>query len=141
MKLTLIYIYCLSLFLQDYGNAHSITITIHHIRNNKGTILVNLYKKAEGFPSDRSKAIMVKKIKAKSPFVEITFDAVSGGTYAIAVMHDENDNGKMDKNFLGIPTEGYCVSNNAKGFMSAPSFEAAKFLLNSDVKQILNMIY
>ena len=47
----------------------------------------------------------------------------------------------MDKTFLGIPTEGYCVSNNAKGVMRAPSFSDAQFELKSNTTQTLKLIY
>jgi small-conductance mechanosensitive channel len=49
------------------------------------------------------------------------------GTYALAVIHDENMNGKLDTNWLGIPIEGYGFSNGAKGLFGAPSFSAARF--------------
>ena len=42
------------------------------------------------------------------------FNDIPPGTYAIAVFHDENANGKLDKNFLGIPCEGYGASNNVR---------------------------
>jgi uncharacterized protein (DUF2141 family) len=52
---------------------------------------------------------------------------IEPGTYAIAVYHDENSNGKLDSNFIGIPREGVGFSNNAKGHMGPPKFDAAAF--------------
>ncbi len=54
---------------------------------------------------------------------------VEPGTYALALLHDENGNGEMDSNFLGLPQEGYGFSNDAKVFLGPPSFEAASFKL------------
>jgi uncharacterized protein (DUF2141 family) len=49
------------------------------------------------------------------------------GTYALAVIHDENMDGKLGTNSVGIPTEGYGFSNDASALMGAPSFNAASF--------------
>ena len=58
---------------------------------------------------------------------QCSFENVAPGTYAISVMHDENGNGKLDKSFIGIPTEGYGVSNNHTHAMSAPTWDESKF--------------
>ena len=55
------------------------------------------------------------------------FENISSGTYALAVIHDQNMNGKLDTNIFGIPTEGYGFSNGAKALLHAPSFSAASF--------------
>ena len=61
---------------------------------------------------------------------------VPDGTYAVSFVHDKNSNGKMDKNFMGIPKEDYGCSNNAKGFMGPPKWEDAKFELKGADKSI-----
>ena len=120
---------------------YSISVKINRIHSNKGTIIINLYNSSAGFPSDRSRAFQSIKVPAKTPSTESVFYDIASGTYAISVLHDENNNGEMNKNFFGVPQEGYCVSNNAKGVMSAPSFKNATFDLKSNVTQSLNMIY
>ncbi len=67
-------------------------------------------------------------IRIQNKQARCDFEDVPPGTYAIAAAHDENMNGKLDTNALGIPTEGYGFSNDAKGWLSAPSFSAASFL-------------
>ena len=71
------------------------------------------------------------------------FDNLPAGEYAVSIAHDENSNGKVDFSWLHIPNEGYGVSNNAKGFMSPPSYSDAKFELNKsqrvDIK--INVLY
>lgn len=52
---------------------------------------------------------------------------IETGTYALAVIHDENMDGEIDTNWLGVPTEGYGFSAGAEASMSAPSFEDASF--------------
>jgi uncharacterized protein (DUF2141 family) len=61
-----------------------------------------------------------------------TFDALAEGTYAIACFHDENHNGRLDRNFLGVPTEGTVVSNHAKGTLGPPKFDDAKFVWRAE---------
>ena len=55
------------------------------------------------------------------------FDNAAPGKYAVSVFHDENSNGKMDTNFVGMPKEGVGASNNAKGHFGPPKFDAAAF--------------
>ena len=59
---------------------------------------------------------------------EFTFKKLAHRTYAIAVFHDLNSNGKLDKNALGLPQEPYGFSNNARNTFSAPSFSQASFV-------------
>jgi uncharacterized protein (DUF2141 family) len=68
---------------------------------------------------------MVIKIRAKQ--ARCDFEDIPPGMYALAVVHDENMNGKLDTKWLGIPTEGYGFSNDAKALLGAPSFSAASF--------------
>ena len=69
--------------------------------------------------------IMVIKIRDKQ--ARCDFEDIPRGTYALAVVHDENMNGKLDTNLLGMPKEGYGFSNDAKALFGAPSFSAASF--------------
>ena len=66
-------------------------------------------------------AIGIRDTQARCDFLYIP-----RGTYALAVIHDENRNGELDTNWLGVPTEGYGSSSDAKAALGAPSFSAAK---------------
>jgi uncharacterized protein (DUF2141 family) len=80
--------------------------------------------------------IKIRKLQARCDFEDIP-----PGTYAMAVIHDENMNGKIDTNWMGIPTEGYGFSNDAKALLGTPSFSAASFLYdgrNLDLTMTLN---
>jgi uncharacterized protein (DUF2141 family) len=59
----------------------------------------------------------------------VVFTNLTPGAYAVIIFHDENDNGKLDKNPLGMPTEAYAISNNARSFLSAPHFKDAAVVL------------
>jgi uncharacterized protein (DUF2141 family) len=62
--------------------------------------------------------------------VNLTIDSLAYGNYAIKVFYDENNNGELDTNFLGIPSEDYGYSNNASGWLGPPNWDDAKFSFN-----------
>lgn len=64
------------------------------------------------------------------------FNKIPPGTYGLSAFHDQNSNGKLDTNFLGMPVEDYCASNNARGFLGPPSFEDAKFSYRGGTKHL-----
>lgn len=105
-----------------------LSIEITQLRNNKGHVLVSIFDKADGFPGNPNKAVRKEKIAIKEGVASINIDDLPAGDYAIAILHDENDNLRMDKS-LGIPKEGYGFSNNARGIMGPPPFTKARFRL------------
>ena len=103
-----------------------IHVKILDIRNSKGSVACALFESAEGFPIEflhSATNVMVIKIRASQ--ARCDFEDIPPGTYAIAVIHDENVNGKLDTDWLGIPTEGYGFSRDARGLVGAPTFQAA----------------
>ncbi len=64
------------------------------------------------------------------------FRGISPGVYALSAFHDENSNGKLDTNFLGMPVEDYCASRNARGTFGPPSFDDAKFQYGGGTKRL-----
>jgi uncharacterized protein (DUF2141 family) len=105
-----------------------IHVKILNIRNSTGTVACALFESPEGFPSEYLRsATNVMVIKIRKSQARCDFEDIPPGRYAMAVVHDENMNGKLDVNWLGVPTEGYGFSNNAKGVLSAPSFAEASF--------------
>ena len=105
-----------------------IHVNILNIRNSTGTVDCALFESPEGFPTEvlRS-ATNVMVIKVRKTQARCDFEDIPPGRYALAVIHDENMNGKLDTNVLGIPTEGYGFSNDVKGLFGAPAFSAASF--------------
>ncbi len=66
---------------------------------------------------------------------------VPPGVYAVAVHHDANSNGKLDANFLGIPREGYGVSNDVRPRFRAPRFSEARVVVTRDTTLVVHMAY
>ena len=105
-----------------------IHVKILNIRNSTGTVACALFESPVGFPAEflRS-ATNVMVIKIRKTQARCDFEDIPSGTYAMAVIHDEDMNGKLETNLLGIPTEGYGFSNDAKSMIGVPSFSAASF--------------
>ena len=91
---------------------------------DKGKIRVAVFNQADGFPSDTSAALLTKAAAADTT-VELAIDNVVPGNYAVAVFQDLNDDGVLNKNPFGIPSEPYGFSNNAIGRFGPPSFADA----------------
>ena len=105
-----------------------IHVHVLNIRNSTGTVACALFESPDGFPTDYLRvAPNIMMIKVRKAQARCDFEDIPAGTYAIAVIHDENMNGKLDANWLGIPTEGYGFSRDAKRLIGVPSFAGASF--------------
>jgi uncharacterized protein (DUF2141 family) len=113
-----------------------ITVHIKGLKNPDGLIGVALYTTKNGFPDKPERAFATRIHKPGSTPNEATFDKIPYGTYAVSVLHDENGNGRMDKSFIGIPKEGFGVSNNPKIRRSPPSYNEALFTLNASQMEL-----
>lgn len=100
---------------------------ITNARNDRGVCRVCLFNNASSFSGDGGAPVMCVRVPVKNGRSEALFQNIAAGEYAIAVFHDVNDNAIMDKNFLGIPKEGYGASRNNLPFASAPGFAENKF--------------
>jgi uncharacterized protein (DUF2141 family) len=104
-----------------------IHVEIGGLRNDKGQMLCALFSSADAFPTKADKAVARLTAKIAERQAVCDFTGVATGTYAVSVVHDENSNGKLDRNFIGMPREGVGASNDAKGHMGPPKFRAASF--------------
>lgn len=105
-----------------------IHVEVLNIRNSEGSVACALFESADGFPVDYLRlATKIVVMKVRREQAHCDFEDAPPGTYAIAVVHDENVNGKLDTNWLGIPQEGYGFSNDARAMFGAPSFQDASF--------------
>ncbi len=122
-----------SLVIAQEGPATGdIVVRITNLRNDIGNAAVALYNSPDGFPGDSTKVYRADIGEISRGESRVMFRDVPYASYAIAVLHDENRNGKMEKGLFGIPKEGYGFSNDASGFMGPPDFDDAKFRLGSD---------
>ena len=124
--------------------AGTITVTtMEPLRNSKGTLRCALWTQDRGFPGQSENADKVSAVSISSNSAVCSFQDIEAGKYAISILHDENDNQKIDVMAYGPPTEGYGTSNNAEPLpMAPPSFEGAVFEYDgSAVKLTLSMRY
>jgi uncharacterized protein (DUF2141 family) len=115
-----------------FGQAHApaenvIHVEIGGLRSDKGQMLCALHSSAEAFPKKADQAVARLTAKIAERQATCDFTGIAPGTYAVSVVHDENSNGKLDTNFIGMPREGVGASNDAKGHMGPPKFGAASF--------------
>ena len=126
----------------DADHRASLSVNIAGLRSNKGQVGCSIYANAKGFPKDSSAALQRQWCPILSNRSSCRFESLLAGTYAVGCFHDENSNGRLDTGLLGIPTEGVVASNQAKGFMGPPKFDAAKFKFSGAPSQItLKMEY
>jgi uncharacterized protein (DUF2141 family) len=129
-----------------YGNLAAepgLQVELTGLRNDKGHVLASLYNSPVGYPDDPSKAFRKQKILIRNRKATLTFSSIPAGTYALAILHDENDDLKMNTNWIGLPKEGYGFSNNVMGTFGPPSFKKASFRCNGskDSKIIIRTRY
>ncbi len=112
----------------------SIDLAITGLRSDKGDVLVCLSASPRHFP-DCTKDAKARKLKISAVRAgSIHIEGVRPGTYAVALIHDENANGKMDLR-LFLPREGFGFSRNPRIGMGPPKFKAAQFTVGADDEQ------
>ncbi|HVV51804.1 MAG TPA: DUF2141 domain-containing protein [Polyangia bacterium] len=122
------------------ARGNSITVRVSTFRSLQGSLRCRLYSRGDGFPGKPPfEAEQSVPVTAKS--MTCTFASLAPGTYAVALFHDENDNGKLDTNFVGIPREGVGVSNNKLRSLGPPTWNDAKFALKGDVVLDVSLHY
>jgi uncharacterized protein (DUF2141 family) len=105
------------------------TVFVDGFRSEAGEARVALFDAREGFPEEVAKAREVARVEIRDYEARVDFTDLPYGVYAVAVLHDENANGVLDRNFFKVPTEGYGASNNPAGTTERASYEDAKFAL------------
>lgn len=114
----------------DYGD---LELRITGLRNDDGQVLAALFSSPQGFPDHIDKAAKVVTGPIAGGKAIIRLKQIQYGTYALGVLHDEDSDGDLKTNFIGMPLEGYGTSNNVKSFWGPPSFEKTKFQVQGDV--------
>lgn len=117
----------------------TLTIVAQGVRNSKGVVGVLMFSSPAGWPEQFSAALKKKSTPARTGDTEIILSDLPAGDYAAVVLHDENENEKLDRGPLGIPIEQWGMSNNPTYLLSAPSFEAARFHLANNERLYIKL--
>lgn len=104
-----------------FAQTGELVVKIENIKRSKGSMKIAVYNKEELFLSDEVVTLGSQKVEGDT--LVFVFSELPYGAYAMSIFHDENDNGKLDSNFMGIPSEPYGFSNNARGTFGPPKFE------------------
>jgi uncharacterized protein (DUF2141 family) len=114
----------------------NLTVSVSGLKNDTGVLKVGLYNSEGTFLKIPYKSI---PSQIKGNLATVVFEGIPKGEYAISSYQDENSNGKLDRNEMGIPSEGVACSNNAIGFMGPPRYQDAKFNIDKDLK--INLVF
>ena len=114
----------------------TLTIDVADLRNARGELRVGVFDRDRGFPRSRDGAILWRSVAAGAAEKSMRID-LPPGRYAVVVLHDENSNKKLDTNFIGVPKEGYGVTNNPKPALRAATFKEALFRLPPQGKRMM----
>jgi uncharacterized protein (DUF2141 family) len=118
----------------------TLLVLVKGFTNTDGQLMVALYNTQGEFMSEKPYKGAIMKISASEELVR--FENLPYGDYAVAAIHDINGDGKLDKNILGIPTEGYGFSNNVMGKYGPPEWIKASFVFDERAEaRIINLEY
>jgi uncharacterized protein (DUF2141 family) len=112
---------------QAKPTASVLHVRVVNLRNSTGQVICTLFNSPLAFPTDSTRAVGQIAVPIKDNAAVCRFSGLALGKYALVAFHDENSNGKFDRNWFGLPKEGYAFSNNVRPVFSPPSFKAAAF--------------
>ena len=110
-------------------HAQTVKLNISGIKHGQGQFLIQIFQGESNY--NQNKPYQAKAVNAKQNTLSVNFENVEAGEYAIRYFHDENSDGKLDKNLFGMPTEGYGFSNNPKINFGPPSFSDMAFIVDN----------
>ena len=117
------------------ASAARIIVTIDGLHSTQGNVFVGLYASPRKF-LDGNQTDATKRVRASTAPITVTFDNLPPGTYAVGAYHDENANDHLDTNFLGLPVEGYALSNGVRVVFRKPNFYEAAFTVGAGDKPV-----
>ncbi len=130
----------LPLLLVGASAPPTVEVSVIGLRNAKGQILVCLTPNPKAFPDCSKDKASVRMAGKTADAGDFLIPAPAVGTYAIAVVHDENGNNKMDVAIF-LPREGFGFSRNPAITVGPPSFKSASFAVTGDMRQSIKMKY
>ncbi|MBX2946792.1 MAG: DUF2141 domain-containing protein [Cyclobacteriaceae bacterium] len=125
---------CVS-FTMLWAQDTTLKIVVQKVQPGQGRIRICLFDNEKDFLNRARQCIDVDATGETS--VQTTFQQVENGTYAVVVYQDMNSNGKLDRNWMGLPAEPYGFSNNPSTLFGPPSFSKASFSLTKSTSIII----
>lgn len=112
-------------------SAQSLTITLENVKDSSGVIMLQLMQGEEEF-NGATPAFASYLQRAQQGTMTFQSNNLPNGYFAVRIMHDLNGNGELDSNFVGMPTEPWAMSNNARGNFGPPTWEQVKFAVSDE---------
>ncbi|MCX7592981.1 MAG: DUF2141 domain-containing protein [Fischerella sp.] len=121
----------------------TLTVVVNGIKNQKGQICLRVFSSEKGFPFSDTSEVKSGCTQITGSSIKKQFTGLKPGTYAVAVVDDQNGDYILNRDFLGIPQEGFGISNNptVSVITGAPKFGDASFALNKNTKINIVMKY
>lgn len=120
-----------ALLLPAASPTFSLELDVQKLRSARGVLRICLTARPQSFPDCKDAQGLSRSVPATQTVV--TFDGLARGSYAAAIIHDENGNKKLDT-LMGIPREGFGFTRNPAIGFGPPKFDAARFPLDGDAK-------
>ena len=105
-----------------------LSVAIEGLQNSRGVVCLKIFSGSQGFPSENTNVADQTCVAIDTIPLTVTFDDLAFGNYAIALYHDSNGDGQLNRGAFGIPVEGFGFSNNPAIRMGPAEFEEAMFL-------------
>jgi uncharacterized protein (DUF2141 family) len=102
------------------------------VRSSRGVVRCGLFSEAGWLKTP----VQARVAAIRGGAAVCVFNPVAPGVYGISAFHDQNGNGQLDTNFLGLPSEDYCASRDARNPFGPPSFANAKFSYTGGLKRL-----
>ncbi len=131
MKLASLIIFSFLVYTATMGQ-NKVIADIINFENSKGVCQACLFNNSASFNGEGGKPFQCVELSIKGKTVQAVFENIPPGTYALFILHDANSNNRMDKNWLGIPKEGYGASRNKLPFAKAPGFRENQFTIREN---------
>ncbi len=113
----------------------NLTVEIAGLSETKGQVCLSLFSSGRGFPDSKDDAVDTQCVKITDKLLEVTFDNLEPRSYAVAVFWDDNEDGQLNRNFLGIPTEKFGFSSNPVIQTGPPKFgESAVLVIGKNTR-------
>lgn len=124
------------------AGAADLALTVEGLRSRSGNLSICLFRQPSNFPDcEAAKTTQRLTLPATRAGEPIVFRGLGAGAYAVTVLHDENGDGRLDTNLLGIPKEGVGITNNRLPKFSAPTFTDARFEMPEGRQQTVTVEY
>jgi uncharacterized protein (DUF2141 family) len=120
--------------VEDVHGPYTLTVYIEGLRNSTGTIDMLVFDQSQGWPDEIPYSLRKFEVPAVEGNMTMKVPDLPAGDYAVIVVHDENLNRRIDKDWRGVPIEQWGMSNNPRVYMSTPAFHRAKFHMQGDME-------